>query len=58
MAEASCSNSARRPVRRTTTSGSLTMNGDTSARPPPQTELARASDLAEVDYADPPSPGW
>jgi hypothetical protein len=29
-----------------------------SARPPPQAELARMSDLAEVDYADPPSPEW
>jgi len=30
----------------------------TSARPPPQAELARTSDLAEGDYADPPSPEW
>jgi hypothetical protein len=30
----------------------------TSARPPPQAELAGTSDLAEVDYADPPSPEW
>ena len=29
----------------------------TAARPPPQAELS-ASDLAEVDYADPPSPEW
>ena len=28
----------------------------TSARPPPQTNLSRTSDLAEIDYADPPSP--
>jgi hypothetical protein len=28
----------------------------TVARPPPQAELSGASDLAEVDYADPPSP--
>ena len=28
----------------------------TSARPPPQPELLGASDLAEFDYADPPSP--
>jgi hypothetical protein len=30
----------------------------TSARPPPQAELAGTSDLSEVDYADPPSPEW
>jgi hypothetical protein len=30
----------------------------TSARPPPQAELAGTSDLAAVDYADPPSPEW
>jgi hypothetical protein len=30
----------------------------TSARPPPQAELAGTSDLAEVDSADPPSPEW
>jgi hypothetical protein len=29
-----------------------------SARPPPQAELVGTSDLAEVDYADPPSPEW
>jgi hypothetical protein len=28
----------------------------TAARPPPQAELSGTSDLAEVDYADPPSP--
>ena len=28
----------------------------TSARPPPQAELLGTADLAEVDYADPPSP--
>jgi hypothetical protein len=28
----------------------------TTARPPPQGELSGTSDLAEVDYADPPSP--
>jgi len=30
----------------------------TSARPPPQAELSGTSDLAKVDYADPPSPEW
>jgi hypothetical protein len=30
----------------------------TAARPPPQADLAGTSDLAEVDYADPPSPEW
>jgi Putative transposase len=30
----------------------------TAARPPPQAELSGRSDLAEVDYADPPSPEW
>jgi hypothetical protein len=30
----------------------------TAARPPPQAELVGPSDLAEVDYADPPSPDW
>jgi hypothetical protein len=30
----------------------------TAARPPPQAELSGTSDLAEVDYADPPSPEW
>jgi hypothetical protein len=30
----------------------------TAARPPPQPELSGTSDLAEVDYADPPSPEW
>jgi hypothetical protein len=30
----------------------------TAARPPPQPELPSASDLAEVAYADPPSPEW
>jgi hypothetical protein len=30
----------------------------TTARPPPQGELSGTSDLAEVDYADPPSPEW
>jgi hypothetical protein len=30
----------------------------TAARPPPQTALSATSDLAEVDYADPPSPEW
>jgi hypothetical protein len=30
----------------------------TSVRPPPQPELAGTSDLADVDYADPPSPEW
>jgi hypothetical protein len=30
----------------------------TGARPPPQAELSGTSDLAEVDYADPPSPEW
>jgi hypothetical protein len=29
-----------------------------AVRPPPQPELPGASDLAEVDYADPPSPEW
>jgi hypothetical protein len=29
-----------------------------AARPPPQAELSGTSDLAEVDYADPPSPEW
>ena len=29
-----------------------------SARPPPQTELSGKHGLAEVDYADPPSPEW
>ena len=28
----------------------------TAARSPPQAELSGTSDLAEVDYADPPSP--
>jgi hypothetical protein len=28
------------------------------ARPPPQTELSGKHGLAEVDYADPPSPEW
>jgi hypothetical protein len=28
----------------------------TAARPPPQAELSGTADLAEVDYADPPSP--
>jgi hypothetical protein len=28
------------------------------ARPPPQAELSGTADLAEVDYADPPSPEW
>jgi hypothetical protein len=27
-------------------------------RPPPQAELSGTADLAEVDYADPPSPEW
>ena len=30
----------------------------TAARPPPQAELSGTPDLAEVDYADPPSPEW
>jgi hypothetical protein len=30
----------------------------TAARPPPQAELSGAAGLAEVDYADPPSPEW
>ncbi|HEX7599633.1 MAG TPA: hypothetical protein VF518_15555 [Polyangia bacterium] len=30
----------------------------TVARPPPQAELSGMPDLAEVDYADPPSPEW
>jgi hypothetical protein len=30
----------------------------TAARPPPQGELPGSADLAEVDYADPPSPEW
>ena len=30
----------------------------TAARPPPQAEISGTSDLAEVDYADPPSPEW
>ena len=30
----------------------------TAARPTPQAELAGTADLAEVDYADPPSPEW
>ncbi|HEX7508045.1 MAG TPA: hypothetical protein VF550_14810 [Polyangia bacterium] len=30
----------------------------TGARPPPQAELSGTADLAEVDYADPPSPEW
>jgi hypothetical protein len=30
----------------------------TAARPPPRAELSGTSDLAEVDYADPPSPEW
>ena len=30
----------------------------TTARPPPQCELSGTADLAEVDYADPPSPEW
>ena len=30
----------------------------TSARPPPQAELSGTSDLAEVEYAAPPSPEW
>ena len=30
----------------------------TAAHPPPQPELPGASDLAKVDYADPPSPEW
>ena len=30
----------------------------TAARPSPQTELSGTADLAEVDYADPPSPEW
>jgi hypothetical protein len=30
----------------------------TTARPPPQAELATTADLGEVDYADPPSPEW
>ena len=29
-----------------------------AARPPPQAEFPDANDLAEVDYADPPSPEW
>ena len=30
----------------------------TAARPLPQAELSGTDDLAEVDYADPPSPEW
>ena len=30
----------------------------TAARPPPQAELSGTSDLAEVDFADLPSPEW
>jgi hypothetical protein len=30
----------------------------TAARPPPQSELSGTADLAEVDYADQPSPEW
>jgi hypothetical protein len=30
----------------------------TTARPPPQAELLGTADLAETDYADPPSPEW
>jgi hypothetical protein len=30
----------------------------TTARPPPQAELSGTADLAEADYADPPSPEW
>ena len=30
----------------------------TAARPPPQAELPGSADLAEVDYADPPSLEW
>ncbi len=30
----------------------------TAARPPPQTELSGTADLADADYADPPSPEW
>ena len=30
----------------------------TAARPPPQGELSGSADLAEIDYADPPSPEW
>ena len=30
----------------------------TAARPRPQAELSGTADLAEVDYADPPSPEW
>jgi hypothetical protein len=29
-----------------------------TARPPPQAQLPGMPDLAEVDYADPPSPEW
>jgi hypothetical protein len=29
-----------------------------AARPPPQAELSGPADLAEVDYADPPSHEW
>jgi hypothetical protein len=29
-----------------------------AARPRPQAELSGTADLAEVDYADPPSPEW
>jgi len=29
-----------------------------AARPPPQADFSGTSDLAEVDYADPPSPEW
>ena len=30
----------------------------TRARPPPQAELSGTDDVADVDYADPPSPEW
>jgi len=30
----------------------------TAARPPPQGALPGSAGLAEVDYADPPSPEW
>ena len=30
----------------------------TTARPPPQAELSGTADLAEFDYADPPSAEW
>ena len=30
----------------------------TAARPPPQAELSGKSDLAKVDYVDPPGPEW